>query len=1026
MGRWSSPGSRRVLASVLVFAGILLGVGGWLAISAELRDPDRRVDRLDWASQKTRKRGLSLDVVGQKAYAVYLDRRYYVGYDPYFNVSVNQGGTWRQADQRLNESLSPGNPNFDSIRSAVAANDEDYVYAMFVSSYTDTNVMRANASADGGRSWFNSWRKVPQAAPDQESLFEQRLAAGQGPHAYVAWQDARDGDPGAGTFSVWLGRTEDGGATWEQEQRVNIPDEFWGSPNPGMERASEPALCADGTGRVYVAWTDRRDPLDSGVTQTKPGRILLRYSADHGATLLPADGEIRLDTGDTDYSSESRYPAAGCDDTGLVAVAWEDDRDGDWHVYANVSTDGGATWLATDVRVDDCPAGVAATDVRVAVAGGRIYVAWTDTRAGEREIYLAVSSDQGNTWEARGRIDRGVDAGTFPPDSWDMDADGDLLVVGWADSRNAPSGEAVRDVFATSSSDGGVSFGPVSRLDLGSAPGAADSYDVVLGTGAEGYVAAWLDLRDYQDYAHVFAGGEGMEYDENDPDGDGLIGDDDNCPSFPNVDQDDGDFDGYGDPCDPFVDDPMNDPDGDGVPSEKDNCPWDRNTPQVDDDGDGWGNLCDPCSDTPHEMERDLDGDGQGDECDADVDGDGQDNDADADDDNDGREDWEDNCPYVPNYLQDDLDGDGTGDACDTDDLAVSRVRIEPLGNGTERIRWEREPAAESYNVYFGFADRLAAGDPGWCYRPLMKIPGATITDTPAAGKAFWFLVTGLDADGNEGSGGRGSSGDDRPLPDTCDDAAARDWDGDGAKNDDDNCPFTANADQDDRDGDGVGDACDPFPGDPYDDSLDGDGVGADTDNCPTVANPGQEDADGDGVGDACDDCPNAADRYQRDTDGDGIGDACDPDVDGDGVANDADDDDDGDGILDGADNCPLGPNASQADRDGDGTGDACDLDDQEIGGVMVERGTPDRLTWIREDGADSYSVYSGNPEELREGEPYGECREPRYPLSFLDVPEQPSAGRATWYLVTGWFSGTEGTAGTDSAGNERQVPPCP
>jgi len=214
MGRWSSPGSRRVLASVLVFAGILLGVGGWLAISAELRDPDRRVDRLDWASQKTRKRGLSLDVVGQKAYAVYLDRRYYVGYDPYFNVSVNQGGTWRQADQRLNESLSPGNPNFDSIRSAVAANDEDYVYAMFVSSYTDTNVMRANASADGGRSWFNSWRKVPQAAPDQESLFEQRLAAGQGPHAYVAWQDARDGDPGAGTFSVWLGRTEDGGATW--------------------------------------------------------------------------------------------------------------------------------------------------------------------------------------------------------------------------------------------------------------------------------------------------------------------------------------------------------------------------------------------------------------------------------------------------------------------------------------------------------------------------------------------------------------------------------------------------------------------------------------------------------------------------------------------------------------------------------------------------------------------------------------------------------------------------------------------
>ena len=80
----------------------------------------------------------------------------------------------------------------------------------------------------------------------------------------------------------------------------------------------------------------------------------------------------------------------------------------------------------------------------------------------------------------------------------------------------------------------------------------------------------------------------------------------------------------------------------------------------------------------------------------------------------------------------------------------------------------------------------------------------------------------------------------------------------------------------------------------------------------------------------------------------------------------------------------------------------------------------------MREDGADSYSVYHGAPEDLREGEPYGECRQAQYPLAFLEIPEVPSVGHATWYLVTGWFDGTEGTAGTDSAGNERQVPPCP
>lgn len=289
----------------------------------------------------------------------------------------------------------------------------------------------------------------------------------------------------------------------------------------------------------------------------------------------------------------------------------------------------------------------------------------------------------------------------------------------------------------------------------------------------------------------------------------------------------------------------VTDGDGDGVNDDDDNCPDVSNPDQTDTDLDGAGDACDSdddgdgvaddddnCQFSVNADQLDLDGDGLGDVCDADLDGDGTCDDPAIQI---GCTGGPDNCPVNPNPFQTDTDSDGSGDECDEDD-----------------------------------------DNDGVC-------------DTDQAGVA---CAAGPDNCPTLANPGQGDSPDGDGIGDDCD----ADDDNDGTNDDVDNCPVTANVDQNDTDTDGAGDACDA--------DDDGDDVSDDFDNCQFVYNVDQGDTDGDGIGDACNDeddvdgdewsdnldnCPTYANSDQNDLDGDGEGDACDTDIDGDGVANGSD-----------------------------------------------------------------------------------------------------------------------------------------
>ncbi len=1011
---------------------LALGVIGLALVSAGARpaaaqspkSPDARVESpLPGALSSNIVDAASVELKNDRAYSAYIRRRYFNGHEAVFNVSVNQGATWRDADQRVSTNFSPGSIDGDMKLALARSAGDQFVYVLFANRNFDNGDFYVVASSDRGETFGAPINLALLYAPPSglPLSYGHTLLAVPGGKAYAIWHDESEGG-GLGLNSVYLRATTNGGASWAAKRKLNIVD-----LSAQVERATEVTACADANRRVHVAWKDRRHPTPMN-TGSYPGRILIRSSADDAVTF---GSEKKLDSGDTaPAGTESELPRLVCFGTpaaGTVAAVWQDQRGGDWDIYFNISRDGGATWLPTEVRVDGGPAGSNARAPRLVASQSpeRFYVAWEDSRNGGRDLYFTVSADGGATWSAAQRVNLGVAPGTVPAAIWELVASGLNVTVVLSDNRNAGGGPTARDIFAVESKDGGISFLPERRLDVGTPPGSSDSVNVVASASGAAYLAVYPDYRDSATKSNPYGNGVGQSIDPFDPDGDGVPNDRDNCDNYPNAAQANADFDGLGDLCDPFRTDPDNDIDSDGFPSTIDNCPDRGNLFQENADGDKYGDACDYCKSLVEAVTRDLDRDGTGDACDGDVDNDGQANAADTDDDDDGLGDASDNCDFVRNARQSDENSDGEGDDCDTNDLIVQNVRARFVTGRQARLEWELEEGAQSYNVYFGLADRLKSGHPGYCYRPQAAVNRSYLSDSPEPGGIFWYLVTARDAT-TEGSAGRRSDGTPRPKPSPCDVAAATDWDLDGVGNAADNCRFDANADQADSDRDGRGNPCDRFAGDPFDDANDLDGVGANVDNCPFVANPAQADADADGVGDACDRCPSAADPLQQDGDGDGVGDACDPDADGDGQPNAIDPDDDDDGVPDGSDNCARNANGRQLDRDADGLGDACDGDDREINGVTIERGAQDRLLWSREQSASSYSVYSDLTLSLG-GATYGQCYWPGTPVPFAEAPERPAPGMARWYLVTGYFSGTQGSAGRTSDGTERQVPPgCP
>jgi predicted amidohydrolase len=260
-----------------------------------------------------------------------------------------------------------------------------------------------------------------------------------------------------------------------------------------------PALAVSRSRNPLVAWVDERDVGPGGVHFE---HIYFARGRNQGTRFGP---NVRVDRGSPVQAAASLdnkwAPTVGFRGR-RVYVAWTDFRNYNWDIFLAHSHNGVS--FSKNARVDDFPdlerihdhPSVAVDD------NGVVHAVWADRRDtdGETNVFYARSADGGRTFSANRQIDSsalGFDANRdTPSNQWNprLAASGTDLFAVWQDNRLGNN-----DVFFVRSGDAGVTFDADERVD-DSGDGPSNQYrpdlavDEADSTGRTIYVV-WEDDR---------------------------------------------------------------------------------------------------------------------------------------------------------------------------------------------------------------------------------------------------------------------------------------------------------------------------------------------------------------------------------------------------------------------------------------------------------------------------------------------------------------------------------------------------
>jgi hypothetical protein len=278
------------------------------------------------------------------------------------------GITWTNAEVRLNTN-TPGYDNSDSCAIAAAGSN---VYVVWEDTRNGNEDIYLNYSNNHGVTWRNSDIRLDTNTAGASRSISPEVAA-SGSNVYVVWYDNRDGS----YTDIYMNYSNDAGHTWQASDiRLN-------TDSAGTNYAHSPKIVATGD-KVYVVWQDSREGSTSATN------LYLNYSHDAGANWLASDKRI-------DHRVGEPYEVSLYAEGNNVYVCWDEYGDSYLDIFFTRSTDSGATWLASDTRINNTSLGDCSTP-RMAVHGNNIHITWDRYYNYSNYFYWARSSDGGVTW----------------------------------------------------------------------------------------------------------------------------------------------------------------------------------------------------------------------------------------------------------------------------------------------------------------------------------------------------------------------------------------------------------------------------------------------------------------------------------------------------------------------------------------------------------------------------------------------------------------------------------------------------